>query len=168
MEDPQCTAGSFAQCKTIQFTVQCTFYFRFCKVYLFQVGQRTTQRSFNLVQNAHRSSIHSTLYIEHDQPQFLAARQRVNYTQRWGADPHITQVRMQTPLLKTALHYIAAACTVCSVQCQWCRVRGVCRPIPPAANLEPTRVAGARWWKHHNNATTRRTKQHTGRRKKIN
>ena len=53
MEDPQCTAGSFAQCKTILFTVQCTFYFRFCKVYLFQVGQRTAQRSFILVQNAH-------------------------------------------------------------------------------------------------------------------
>ena len=34
-------------------SVQCTFYFRFCKVYLFQVGQRTAQRSFNLVQNAH-------------------------------------------------------------------------------------------------------------------
>ena len=76
MEDPQCTAGSFAQCKTILCNALSTL--DFAKCIFFKLDNEQFQFGAKC---SHWSSIHSTLYIEHDQPQFLAARQRVNYTQ---------------------------------------------------------------------------------------
>ena len=91
---------------------------------------------------SHWSSIHSTLYIEHDQPQFLAARQRVNYTQSWGADPHSVHNTGQNADTIVENCFALHCSSMHSVQCAVCSVQCAVSVVPCAGGLPPNSTGG--------------------------